>query len=283
MCGTEIVPTKWKNSKRVHCKKYCSESCRMKASYPRRKEYYKKYYGYFSWQIKRTCKKCNIVFLPGYAWQDYCSLRCSRAVARKVWKKRNWGAVLKEARERARRKVTKRLSALPSKICPFCSKEFHSLEDRLHPYKTYCSKACQIKYGHRVATKRRNEILKNPSLDLVSYQKHLARKKVQDANYKAFNRGCTRDDENHISLKDWLEIKEKHGNKCVDCGIIESEKVKLTIDHVYPLSRGGKNNKNNIEPRCISCNAKKSNKIISVPHISQINSLTQKNYGRNKF
>jgi 5-methylcytosine-specific restriction endonuclease McrA len=94
------------------------------------------------------------------------------------------------------------------------------------------------------------------------------RKQVQDCNYKAFARGCKKDDENHISLKSWLEIKEKHGNRCVDCGIMESVEMKLTIDHIHPISKGGKNNKDNIAPRCFRCNSLKSDKIISIPHTS---------------
>lgn len=214
--------------------------------------------------VPKQCEVCGTKI--GAGRKKLCSRRCIR----KAWKIRNPEKVNEWQRLRFKEKVTEKLSLMPSKSCPFCEKSFHPLQDRKHAYKTFCSKACQIKSNSRRQTKRRNEILKNPSLDPVAYQKYLARKKVQDANYKAFQRGCTRDDENHISLKSWLEIKEKHGNKCAECGIIESVEVKMTVDHIHPVSKGGKNNKENIQPLCWPCNSKKQ-ATVSVPHISQVN------------
>ena len=48
--------------------------------------------------------------------------------------------------------------------------------------------------------------------------------------------------------------------KCVYCG--ESTKSKLTIDHVYPKSKGGKNTWQNLVTCCKSCNIKKDNKTL---------------------
>jgi 5-methylcytosine-specific restriction endonuclease McrA len=171
---------------------------------------------------------------------------------------------LEESRIRARKKQEEKIASIRMKVCPQCQKEFNPYNTRRNPYKTYCSKECQIKFTHRVQTKRRNEILKNPSLDLVAYRKYKLRKQVQDCNYKAFSRGCTKDDENHISLKSWKDILERNGNRCTDCGTTEN----ITIDHIHPISRGGKNNKNNIQPLCRKCNSTKSAKIISIPHTS---------------
>jgi 5-methylcytosine-specific restriction endonuclease McrA len=212
--------------------------------------------------LSTKCEVCGIEIVPPK--RKFCSSKCRR----KEWKIRNRAKENEWMKNWKKTKVTERLSKMPFKKCPLCGKEFHPLEDRRHPYKTYCSSRCQVKFSHRVATKRRNEILKNPSIDPISYKKHLARKKVQDCNYKAFSRGCTRDDENHISLKSWLEIKEKHGNKCALCRKPESKENEMTIDHTHPISKGGKNNKDNIQPACWRCNSEKGDKIISIPHTS---------------
>ena len=39
-------------------------------------------------------------------------------------------------------------------------------------------------------------------------------------------------------------------------------KKKLTVDHIVPVSLGGKNTIDNLQPLCLTCNSKKHNKII---------------------
>lgn len=56
--------------------------------------------------------------------------------------------------------------------------------------------------------------------------------------------------------KEWRELKSRYGNRCLACGKTEPE-VKLTPDHVIPLSLGGSNSIDNIQPLCWSCNAAK--------------------------
>lgn len=64
------------------------------------------------------------------------------------------------------------------------------------------------------------------------------------------------------TLEEWLKLKEATGKKCVCCGRLESEVV-ITEDHVVPLSIGGSDSIENIQPLCRNCNSKKYNKIIS--------------------
>jgi hypothetical protein len=56
-----------------------------------------------------------------------------------------------------------------------------------------------------------------------------------------------------------LELKEKQENKCVYCKTDIS--LKFHVDHIIPLSKGGKHEKDNIQILCPSCNVKKSNKL----------------------
>jgi 5-methylcytosine-specific restriction endonuclease McrA len=59
------------------------------------------------------------------------------------------------------------------------------------------------------------------------------------------------------SLEEWVLLKESYGNSCAFC----KSTFNLTKDHIIPLSKGGSNFIENIQPLCKSCNSKKHNKI----------------------
>lgn len=62
------------------------------------------------------------------------------------------------------------------------------------------------------------------------------------------------------SLGDWETLKKQYGHKCPHCGRSEPE-IKLTRDHIIPLSRGGSNFIENIQPLCGDCNRRKHAKM----------------------
>jgi len=57
-------------------------------------------------------------------------------------------------------------------------------------------------------------------------------------------------------LEEWKELKKKYNYTCLMCGKKEPE-IKLSIDHIIPVSEGGTNWIENIQPLCRSCNSKK--------------------------
>ena len=70
--------------------------------------------------------------------------------------------------------------------------------------------------------------------------------------------------------EEWKELKIKHYYSCALCGISEKKLrkiwkgthfVNLTRDHIIPISKKGTDYIGNIQPLCVSCNAKKHNQI----------------------
>lgn len=65
---------------------------------------------------------------------------------------------------------------------------------------------------------------------------------------------------------EWELLKKQYNYTCPCCGLSEpfigQRSENLTEDHIIPLSKGGADLIENIQPLCLSCNIKKHTKII---------------------
>lgn len=55
------------------------------------------------------------------------------------------------------------------------------------------------------------------------------------------------------TFEEWQELKNRFQNCCANC----YKKKPLTKDHIKPLSKGGSDNIENIQPLCRNCNSRK--------------------------
>ncbi len=63
-----------------------------------------------------------------------------------------------------------------------------------------------------------------------------------------------------FTTEEWRILKELQDHRCMDCGRQEPE-IKLTVDHIFPVSLGGSSDISNIQGLCQSCNSRKGAKV----------------------
>jgi 5-methylcytosine-specific restriction endonuclease McrA len=86
---------------------------------------------------------------------------------------------------------------------------------------------------------------------VAKYQKeHPDKVLIKNHKARAKKYGC----EGTFTFEEWQHLCEKYNHCCLKCG----GKEKLTIDHIIPLSGGGRNSIENIQPLCLRCNSSKN-------------------------
>lgn len=70
-------------------------------------------------------------------------------------------------------------------------------------------------------------------------------------------------EEGTLTLDEWLNICHQYGGRCAYC----AQEAHLTIDHIQPVSKGGKHEAGNVRPACLPCNARKKDGVLDL-HVS---------------
>ena len=63
-----------------------------------------------------------------------------------------------------------------------------------------------------------------------------------------------------FSAKERFDILERDGFRCKVCGATADEGVKLHVDHIKPVSKGGDNHPSNLQTLCEECNLGKGDR-----------------------
>jgi len=129
-------------------------------------------------------------------------------------------------------------------------KSFNKDTSRYTGIRRIC-KSCEKIRNQKRFLENREIILKRNS----DYKKT----EIGSFNHRKSNekRRITIKDRGDFSKKDWDNLLKLSKNRCYCCKIKFGKKIKATIDHILPISLGGSNYIENIQPLCQSCNSKK--------------------------
>jgi 5-methylcytosine-specific restriction endonuclease McrA len=100
------------------------------------------------------------------------------------------------------------------------------------------------KYRARRRVYIRNYLEKNPEKGRLHHRKRSAQKRLAPG---------------HVSDRDWKRLINRHRGLCAYCGT----EPYAHMDHVVPLSRGGRHSIGNVLPACPLCNLGKSARLLS--------------------
>lgn len=103
---------------------------------------------------------------------------------------------------------------------------------------------------------------KDKSKDRVEYNRQWRSKNRDRASIIQYNRVCRiRGATGTITNQEWKELKLSYGNRCINPDCLNPH-TRLTKDHIVPITKGGANRIDNIQPLCASCNSKKHTETI---------------------
>lgn len=147
--------------------------------------------------------------------------------------------------------------------CDYCEKENEEKESHYKKKKRhFCNMLCYSSFRREKLPLEEQPaykgVRKKGESKQVYYRNYCNRNKANISHLKARRYAREKGAIGSHTLLEWNNLKAIHENKCIKCG----EEKKLTKDHVVPLSKGGTDFIENIQPLCRNCNSKKHNKII---------------------
>jgi 5-methylcytosine-specific restriction endonuclease McrA len=158
------------------------------------------------------------------------------------------------------------------KTCSHCKKtkpcsEFPPNRSRKDGYNHSC-RACSREANTKYRVSYKEKLRKSASdwyyanIDRAKQSRNKYRRSEHGKltrRIKARNRYALKKHNGGLFTKlEWISLCNKYENKCLACGSSD----KLTIDHIVPITLGGINSIENIQPLCMSCNHKKGVKSI---------------------
>ncbi len=84
---------------------------------------------------------------------------------------------------------------------------------------------------------------------------------LEHPNWRKEELPSRRQSRREIPLKVRHEVFRRAENRCQQCGKSAADAVKLEVDHIMPVSKGGSDNISNLQVLCFDCNRGKSDRV----------------------
>lgn len=225
----------------------------------------------------KKCKNC-LCRLRDFGRRNFCSTRCykkiydkthvkERAIYNHGWYKRNqkhhrqWcEAWAKDHPVRTKRYQKKYLSKNKEKRYRATQAWLKSHPEHRLKY-NMAQKEWRLKHPIKARARDRRSYLKNRDSKIACIISYKERHPGLASHWASQRRGRLKGARGSHTLQEWNNLKYDHNYTCVACLQCEP-KIKLTRDHIRPLTKGGSDYIRNIQPLCGSCNSKKHRRII---------------------
>ncbi len=117
----------------------------------------------------------------------------------------------------------------------------------------FCSHNCYSLFRRDLLPKEEHARWQGIGEKQEYYRRYVKSHPEKISHLKARRYARERGAEGSHTLEEWKSLKTKFNNKCALC----KEDKPLTKDHIIPLSQGGTDFINNIQPLCRNCNSRK--------------------------
>lgn len=143
-------------------------------------------------------------------------------------------------------------------ICDYCGNTFwESNHSSNKKKKHFCNQDCYSKFRSEKMSMEEQPaykgIRKQGDTLYVYHRRYVKANPERIAHLKARRYAREKGAIGNHTLEEWNNLKEKFNNKCAFC----NKQKRLTKDHIMPLSEGGSDYIENIQPLCRNCNSRK--------------------------
>lgn len=150
-----------------------------------------------------------------------------------------------------------RLVVRASRIIFKCANCGTEADDRPSHYarkqRHFCSTRCYAEYRRDKMQPHEQNSWRGGVTPYEAHKRWVAKNPERMAHLKARRYARERNAAGSHTFEQWAELKTRNENRCAYCG----EQKPLTKDHIVPLSEGGSDYIENIQPLCRNCNSRK--------------------------
>lgn len=209
----------------------------------------------------KNCKKCRKDFPISYFHKHANRCKECRSIEERERYRRKRSEILQKVRiYREENKELIKLRAVQKYQSNSVYREFQKNYQRAYRLK---NKRKVLDYAEkyrkenqdRINSKRRDYAKTPKGKQIETSKDYRRRAKLRNSNLKGKH-----------TLEEWKKLLKRYNFKCADCQL----KKELTRDHIMPISKGGSNDIDNIQPLCRSCNSRKRAEIRKFPEPNQV-------------